>query len=226
MPKPGPAAPFAPPLLVLLGLLAAACQAPGAPTLLPEHAAVQDPGAPPAAGAAEAAAPSYWECRVQDFLDVIPFSVGVGPGLHVGTRLPFLGPALGATWETDRFGWGMSPGAWPRAGQWHEHGELGLLVSSSRSTDGRGYDIAYVPFGPWSNQDGEGGFEWPLSLDVEASVHLGYLGVRAGVSPLQLVDFVLGWFGADLGGDDGPAHARPINRAWQSRPYNQRPDRW
>jgi hypothetical protein len=40
-------------------------------------------------------------------------------------------------------------------------------------------------------------------LDVEVDAALG-LGVRLRFSPGELLDFLLGWFGADLGGDDAP----------------------
>jgi hypothetical protein len=40
------------------------------------------------------------------------------------------------------------------------------------------------------------------AFDVEASLLAGIVGVTAGFSPGELLDFLLGWFGADLAGDD------------------------
>lgn len=48
------------------------------------------------------------------------------------------------------------------------------------------------------------------SFDIEAGATLGLflcLSVHAGFSPGQFLDFVLGWFGVDIGDDDTP---RPI----------------
>ena len=42
------------------------------------------------------------------------------------------------------------------------------------------------------------------AFDVSADVYAGVLHVAAGVSLGELADFVLGWFGVDLAGDDGP----------------------
>lgn len=41
-------------------------------------------------------------------------------------------------------------------------------------------------------------------LDVEARLYLGVVYAKVGFSPGQFVDFVLGWFGADIAGDDVP----------------------
>ena len=40
------------------------------------------------------------------------------------------------------------------------------------------------------------------SWDIEAAAYAGLFAVRVGVSPGELVDFVLGWFGVDIARDD------------------------
>ena len=40
------------------------------------------------------------------------------------------------------------------------------------------------------------------AFDVEASVYAGIVYARAGFSPGEFVDFLLGWFGVDIAGDD------------------------
>jgi hypothetical protein len=40
------------------------------------------------------------------------------------------------------------------------------------------------------------------AFDIEAGVFAGFVGVHVGVSPGQLADFLLGWFGVDIAGDD------------------------
>ena len=42
------------------------------------------------------------------------------------------------------------------------------------------------------------------AFDVEASVYAGVVYVKVGFSPGELLDFVLGWFGIDIAGDDRP----------------------
>ena len=39
-------------------------------------------------------------------------------------------------------------------------------------------------------------------FDVEAGVFIGVVGARAGFSPGEFVDFLLGWVGVDIAGDD------------------------
>ncbi len=40
------------------------------------------------------------------------------------------------------------------------------------------------------------------AFDIEASLHAGIVYLKAGFSPGELADFLLGWFGADIAGDD------------------------
>ena len=40
------------------------------------------------------------------------------------------------------------------------------------------------------------------AFDIEASVYAGIVYARAGFSPGEFVDFLLGWFGVDIAGDD------------------------
>ena len=39
-------------------------------------------------------------------------------------------------------------------------------------------------------------------FDLEAGLFLGIIGCRVGFSPGQFADFLLGWFGLDIAGDD------------------------
>jgi hypothetical protein len=72
---------------------------------------------------------------------------------------------------------------------------------------------AYVRNAPWHYPD----IRWWELVNVEAGVVLGPIGLRVGVSGLQLVDFVLGIFLLDFPGDDvrnfpviwPDPHARP-----------------
>lgn len=76
-----------------------------------------------------------------------------------------------------------------------------LRIFPGMSREGR----IWWPFIPPYHLKAE--FEWPTwslwsLLNVEAGVFAGVVGVRAGVSPLQVVDFVLGIFTLDFANDD------------------------
>jgi len=45
-------------------------------------------------------------------------------------------------------------------------------------------------------------WHWVHAFDVEGSVFAGVVCARVGFSPGEFVDFVLGWFGVDIAGDD------------------------
>lgn len=216
-----------PGILATALLLTASCAAPGPrPGLLPAPAAGTQEPAAQASTAPQDPEPEprgYLAARLQDLLDALPFSIGIGPGLYAGARFTVVGPGLGATGEVQRHGWATNPTRWSRAGHWREHGELGLLFTSSRSSDPSGHSIAYTPIGPFHTDQTKAGLEWPMVLDLEGSVHVGIVGVRAGLSPIQLADFLLGWFGVDLVGDDHLGSWTRVH-AWPARPYFVRPD--
>lgn len=160
----------------------------------------------------------YWAARLQDLLDVLPISFGAGTGVYVGARVPMLGAGLGWTEEVDRYGWATAPVRATRAGSWRETGQLGLLFSMSRCSAEGGYDLACVPIGPFENQDGSGGMLWTMWADVEAEVHLGFIGVRLGFSLMQFLDLFTSAFGWDMVGDDQPSRSKTMVRAWRANP--------
>lgn len=55
---------------------------------------------------------------------------------------------------------------------------------------------------------GEQDRPWIHLFDVEVGIGLMFFGVNAGFSPGQFLDFLLGWFGIDLAGDDAPEARR------------------
>jgi hypothetical protein len=59
----------------------------------------------------------------------------------------------------------------------------------------------------------EGIHRYPLhDFDVEVGVS-AILGVILRFSPGEFADFLLGWFGVDIDGDDGPERRRTRNEA-------------
>jgi hypothetical protein len=200
-------------------LLAAAC-ASGNRDILRFDDWPQDPSWPRAEEE-----PGWWHKRLQDLFDLLPISIGVGKGVYVGARLPMLGTGLGWTGEVDRYGWATTPTRPSRAGAWHETGQLGLVFSLSRAGGDGGYDMGYMPFGPWDPIDGRGGLLWPQTMDVEAEVHLGIVGVRVGFSLIQFLDFFTSMVGWDMVGDDQLGRARASYRSWRAPPdHDGKPD--
>ncbi|MCZ6692164.1 MAG: hypothetical protein O7H41_21480 [Planctomycetota bacterium] len=59
----------------------------------------------------------------------------------------------------------------------------------------------------WIWTDPKSGWSRLHAFDIEASVYWGIIGARAGFSPGEFVDFLLGWFGVDIAGDDVPLEA-------------------
>ena len=101
------------------------------------------------------------------------------------------GRTLGEAWHSaaDRDGrrdvdarshvcWGFVPG----------------IVTRFPSPEGR---LLWTPRGAETNLWGH-----VHSWDIEAAAYAGLFAVRVGVSPGELVDFVLGWFGVDIARDD------------------------
>src|SRR5262245_6103718 len=155
-------------------------------------------------------ASGYFDDRLRDTIDILPVSVASGPGFYVGARLTaFLGTGIGYA-ETSRAGSYRRP-AWPEEAselvnfrQWHEH-EKGLVVLWTRDADptpGAG-NIVVLPV---VDEQDDFRFRFFLepgsALDVEAEVHLFYFGFRIGVSPVQLLEWLVGWFTLDPLGDD------------------------
>ncbi|MCZ6690087.1 MAG: hypothetical protein O7H41_10820 [Planctomycetota bacterium] len=54
----------------------------------------------------------------------------------------------------------------------------------------------------WIWTDPKSGWSRLHAFDVEAHLFLGVVGVRVGFSPGEFLDFLLGWVGVDIAGDD------------------------
>ena len=69
-----------------------------------------------------------------------------------------------------------------------------------------------IPPGPWlwSEEADRREDRWARvhAFDIEISAYALIVGARVGFSPGEFVDFFLGWFGADIAGDDIPLKAR------------------
>ncbi|MFO0982620.1 MAG: hypothetical protein U1E76_12950 [Planctomycetota bacterium] len=155
----------------------------------------------------------YLRSRLYDTADMMPISVGAGPLLYVGARVTvFLGSGLGYA-ATERVGWcRRAPDAAhgdlePRL-QWREE-ELGVLLAWMRTDDplpgAANLFLVYPDRGGFlalfRKRLPNDLFDWGSLLDVEAELHLA-VGIRAAISPVQALDWLVGWVGLDLLGDD------------------------
>lgn len=172
---------------------------------------------------------SYLERRAGDLSDVVRFELGwpaVGAYVHA---TPLLGTGLDL--------WTAYPVYGATAGNYQSRvpgqGELGaysLVLWHARGYDTRPEDRD--PANPDDFPAPDAGaitqihrLHWPFEeapspevlepihwLDLEADVALG-VGLRLRLSPGQLADFVLGWFGLDIAGDDAvPGRRGPDRR--------------
>ncbi|MCZ6691122.1 MAG: hypothetical protein O7H41_16160 [Planctomycetota bacterium] len=103
----------------------------------------------------------------------LPVSFLLGPKSHTGTRLYPLHLSSDFPRNEEHSCYWLLPG----------------LFSFQR-------DVKWI----WGSQ----GSTWARihAFDIEAGVFVGIIGVRAGFSPGEFVDFLLGWFGVDIAGDD------------------------
>lgn len=168
----------------------------------------------------------YWASRALDLWDVVPVSVQKGAGVSVSARIsPFAQSGIG--WYYSDAAYGMAVGRW--GPYWYENGMHVALMSLEflyqetaheqwpPGPDGRyqwedsetiqrcsGNTLVFLPTEVHSHS----GFTWatlpePYAwADSEIHFFLGVAGVRVGLSPFQLIDFVLGWFGLDPSSDD------------------------
>ena len=184
----------------------------------------------------------YIAARSLDLWDVLPFSAQRGSGLAASVRItPFAQTGLGWYNLTGDFsgtnGFGMGLGRWgPR---WYEGG-VHFLIASIDYQESRGEAWPGGPDGRYQQLStpektirasgnfllflpGTGALEpppgtsvriprWYFWPDCEAQVFVGFIGLRLGLSPAQLVDFLAGIIGLDPLGDDPPPIASEEDR--------------
>ncbi len=152
----------------------------------------------------------YFEDRLYDFVDIVPVNVSWGPGFYVGARATALaGVGIGYS-ETTRAGshrrptWSDDPFELVNFRTWDET-QKGVAVLWTRDADpnpGAG-NILIVPVIDRENDWRFRAWIDPGSaLDAEAEFHLVWVGLRIGASPIQALDWLLGWTTLDVLGDD------------------------
>ena len=184
---------------------------------------------------------SYLRNRCADLLDIASVDVGYGPGVYAEARATdFLVPGLGVhsyleayslhgryAGEVERWsGFGLPPFLTATT-YMPADGRLVSVVDGDRS----GYDLHMEP--PWASYAMCIPGVWIGSLDhapgysvgergmrvADVGVHVQCLvGVRLGFSPGESVDWLLGWFGLDLSGDDARLREAAVRPAESASP--------
>lgn len=163
--------------------------------------------------------------RARDLGECVRVELRLGPGLGAGCRvggvidvglLVSTGGALG--WSYGRplaFG--------NRIEDWFVGRQLDVMMPGGMLGIGdRWAGSIGVPSALWTWRLGKQGRRWIWdppgqrhlevhAFDVEAYAHAAVAGIVLGFSPGELVDFLLGWFGADVAGDDRPLEPVPTH---------------
>lgn len=133
----------------------------------------------------------YVPNRCMDLLDIFRFRVRIGPGLAAGVRVT----DFGAFYIGDYYSlYGGLPG--PRNPHYLRlpagaERLKGIVFCGVNATDDTPYGPGYGP------------------TEVDVGIHLGVVGLDAGVDPLEFADFLSGFFFFDLEGDDYPRPRGP-----------------
>ncbi len=74
-----------------------------------------------------------------------------------------------------------------------------------RRSDGVWLPILFLPWEPTDGPRAEANpFAFHNATRLEGQLSLGVVSVRAGINPLEILDFLLGFLGFDIAGDDPP----------------------
>lgn len=133
----------------------------------------------------------YVPNRFMDLMDIFRFRVRIGPGLAAGVRVTDFGSFYFGRYYTLYAG---LPG--PRNPHYVRlplgaESLNGVVFCGVNATDDTPYGPAYGP------------------TEMDVGVHLGVMGVDAGVDPLEFADFLSGFFFFDLERDDYPRPRTP-----------------
>ncbi len=156
----------------------------------------------------------YFCARGMDFLDILEFNVGAGTGLHASAGVEPIRVGLGGYKSTKAGMMGRSIGTWDESRNELFIGLHDLVCWEKRPCYGNGYLFThdethrrnvlpdadeterptfYEDWG-WATRYEDWEKPW---LDVSAEVHLLFVGVDAGFSIQETLDFLLGIFGVD-----------------------------
>lgn len=171
---------------------------------------------------------SYLKNRGADLLDIVTLEVGAGVGAHVGLKVTdAVGVVLGYNEQTVYALHGRYAGTGTRSSRGFlalaqsriqdSGAEMVPLVGNEPyySDTGGGYLVVSDPLSnifpvplmgatprdPLVDQKERWEQRLHRTFDVYAEASVG-IGMHVGVSPGDFLDFLLGWFGVDLAGDE------------------------
>ena len=171
---------------------------------------------------------SYFKNRGRDFLDIVSADVSGGLGMGVHARAAVIHTGLGAAemWhvglQEKEDGTRNAPGVRLEAQQdfllwkremalsgWDAH----LLTPGTKAPEDLHFCLGMIHL-PGRGEHGrhiasDTETPWLDTLDLNLGVNVFFVGARAGLRPGQFLDFLLGWFGVDLGKDDEPEPSAP-----------------
>ena len=156
---------------------------------------------------------AYGRNRLHDAQDVVCLGATVGFGVNANALVVLTGVGYQHTV------FGLEDGDWV----WGDGSEEGAfaVIAGKESKANRlrfrkkryGPDVRVLGVIPWSLADGDPGEDLPEfrlatlgKIELAASVGVG---LRVGVNPVELIDFVAGLFTLDLLGDDYPQPLPP-----------------
>ncbi len=145
----------------------------------------------------------YMKARMYDFMDVFGFSMMFGVGLDVNVRATQLVQLGGGIYESRRLGFiGRFCGWWRES-----RTEGGVTVAYGQRltrSEMEGPIRKYFPndFYPRPETLNMAGAKDRTADEIGATVFAFIFGVDAFVRPVELIDFVCGWFTVDFKDDD------------------------
>ena len=166
---------------------------------------------------------NYFANRGNDLRDIAGVAISLGPGIDVSLRATVLLQVQATYLYGIKLGtWRRSAGLWvhsERAGGiaplfWMRIVDRQPVLGEVEKLSDESLIMAALPLshlqwvanpGEWSRMDGSVDQGW---WDIGASVHLGLAGIHAYFNPAEFLDFLLGWFGVDIAGDDVMLEAR------------------
>lgn len=175
----------------------------------------------------------YFHDRLQDLRDVAGAAVTVGPGLLAHARATQIFQVGGGYYTGYKLGtWHRSAGVWEQSET--SGGAAPLFWIRTLSREGIYGDIIDIGVGDsdcdkavsfWAflirgdlhahtGPDEQRAHDLDQSFwDIGAGVHIGLIGLDAYVNPMEMLDFLLGWFGVDFMRDDYGASYRTTLRS-------------
>ena len=155
-----------------------------------------------------------WDAEVDySILFALGFIVYPEEGLHAEGHLGRIFPPF--HWRISRAPQSTLSRAYLEHGCWLFVPAAFSAVADPIRAGDEGANAAFESGGlPFRSEEGKPRYLWggpanPVNrrarvhaFDIEASVYAGIVYARVGFSPGELVDFLLGWFGADIAGDD------------------------